>query len=126
MQPYASWLVSYQRYVYLPGTLLGVILLAGLAGMIVRRRVSGVQGPLPWAFAVTILLVAAALADFDLRYLVRRAARRLPGRGAGVRAGSGRGSAQVDDVACGHRDLGARGHPDQQPAVRVHADGRAG
>ena len=41
VQPYASWLVSYQRYVYLPGTLLGVILLAGLAGMAVRRRVSG-------------------------------------------------------------------------------------
>ena len=40
VQPYASWLVSYQRYVYLPGTLLGVILLAGLAVMIVRRRVS--------------------------------------------------------------------------------------
>jgi len=74
VRPYASWLVSYQRYVYLPGTLLGVILLAGLAGMIVRRRVSGVQGlqgaGLPWAFAVTILLVPPLVADFDLRYLV--------------------------------------------------------
>jgi hypothetical protein len=68
VQPYASWLVSYQRYVYLPGTLLGVILLAGLAGMIVRRRVSGPG--LPWAFAVTILLVPPLVADFDLRYLV--------------------------------------------------------
>src|SRR6476646_486354 len=53
-----------------------------------------------------------------------RGARRLPGRGAGVRAGSG--SAQVDDVPGGHRDLGARGHPDQQPAVRVDAGDRAG
>jgi hypothetical protein len=68
VQPYASWLVSYQRYVYLPGTLLGVILLAGLAGMAVRRRVSGAG--LPWAFAVTILLVPPLVADFDLRYLV--------------------------------------------------------
>ena len=68
MQPYASWLVSYQRYVYLPGTLLGVILLAGLAGMIARRRVGGAG--LPWAFAVTILLVPPLIADFDLRYLV--------------------------------------------------------
>jgi hypothetical protein len=71
VQPYASWLVTYQRYVYLRGTLLGVILLAGLAGMIVRRRVSGPQGAgLPWAFAVTILLVPPLVADFDLRYLV--------------------------------------------------------
>jgi hypothetical protein len=71
VQPYASWLVSYQRYAYLPGTLLGVILLAGLAGMIVRRRVAGLQGAgLPWAFAVTILLVPPLIADFDLRYLV--------------------------------------------------------
>jgi Dolichyl-phosphate-mannose-protein mannosyltransferase len=71
VQPYASWLVTYQRYVYLRGTLLGVTLLAGLAGMIVRRRVRGLQGPgLPWAFAVTILLVPPLVADFDLRYLV--------------------------------------------------------
>jgi hypothetical protein len=67
VQPYASWLVSYQRYVYLPGTLLGVILLGGLVAMIVRRRA---LGGLPWAFAVTILLVPPMVADFDLRYLV--------------------------------------------------------
>ena len=67
VQPFASWLVSYQRYAYLPGTLLGVILLGGLAAMIVRRRA---LGGLPWAFAVTILLVPPMVADFDLRYLV--------------------------------------------------------
>ena len=68
VQPFASWLVSYQRYAHLPGTLLGVILLAGLAGMVVRRRVAGAG--LPWAFAVTILLVPPLIVDFDLRYLV--------------------------------------------------------
>ena len=67
VQPFASWLVSYQRYAYLRGTLLGVILLGGLVVMIVRRR--GLGG-LPWAFAVTILLVPPMVADFDLRYLV--------------------------------------------------------
>jgi hypothetical protein len=68
VQPYARWLVTYQRYAYLPGTLLGVILLAGLAVMAVRRRVRGAG--LPWTFAVTILVVPPLVADFDLRYLV--------------------------------------------------------
>jgi hypothetical protein len=68
VQPFASWLVSYQRYAYLPGTLLGVILLGALAAMAARRRVRGAG--LPWAFAVTILLVPPMIADFDLRYLV--------------------------------------------------------
>ncbi len=67
VQPFASWLVTYQRYVFLPGTLFGVILLGGLAAMIVRRRA---LGALPWAFAVTIALVPPMVADFDLRYLV--------------------------------------------------------
>ena len=68
VQPFASWLVSYQRWAYLRGTLLGVILLGTLAVMIARRRARGAA--LPWAFAVTILLVPPAVADFDLRYLV--------------------------------------------------------
>jgi hypothetical protein len=68
VQPYASWLVTYQRYVYLRGTLLGVILLAGLAAMIARRRAN--PAGLPWAFAVTILLVPPLIADFDLRYVL--------------------------------------------------------
>jgi hypothetical protein len=77
VQPFASWLVSYQRYVYLPGTLLGVILLGGLAAIITRWLIRGPGGRRPppgaglsWAFAVTILLVPAMTADFDLRYLL--------------------------------------------------------
>ena len=68
VQPFASWLVTYQRYASLRGTLLGVILLGGLVAMIVRRR--GSAAALPWAFAVTIVLVPPLVADFDLRYLV--------------------------------------------------------
>jgi hypothetical protein len=72
VQPFASWLVNYQKWVYLRGTLLGVILLGGLVVMIIRRRGLGSSsaGALPWAFAVTILLVPPLIADFDLRYLV--------------------------------------------------------
>ncbi len=36
VQPFAGWLVGYQRFVYLRGTLLGVILLGGAAAMIIR------------------------------------------------------------------------------------------
>jgi hypothetical protein len=68
IQPFASWMVSYQKWVYLRGTLLGVILLGGLGVMIARRRVS--LAGLPWAFALTIVFVPPLIADFDLRYLV--------------------------------------------------------
>jgi hypothetical protein len=67
VRPFASWLVEYQRYVYLRGTLLGVILLGALAVIIARRAWSA---SLPWAFGVTIVLVPPLIADFDLRYLV--------------------------------------------------------
>jgi hypothetical protein len=83
VQPFAGWLVSYQRYVYLRGTLLGVILLGSGAVMIIRRRRRrrgrgrGRRGGglgwafgLAWAFAAAILVVPPMIADFDLRYLV--------------------------------------------------------
>jgi hypothetical protein len=70
VQPYARWLVTYQKYVFLPGTLLGVILLAGLAVMVIRRRHRPGGAGLAWAFAVTIVVVPPLVADFDLRYLV--------------------------------------------------------
>jgi hypothetical protein len=81
VQPFAGWLVSYQRYVYLRGTLLGVILLGGGAAMITRwwrrRGGGGDRGGglgwafgLAWGFAAAILVVPPAIADFDLRYLV--------------------------------------------------------
>jgi hypothetical protein len=70
--PFASWLVSYQKWVYLRGTLLGVIVLAGLGLMIVRMfvRRGGRAARLPWFCAVTVLVVPPLIADFDLRYLV--------------------------------------------------------
>jgi hypothetical protein len=67
VRPFASWLASYQRQVYLRGTLLGAIVLGGLAAIIARRAWSAA---LPWAFAATILVVPPLIADFDLRYLV--------------------------------------------------------
>src|ERR1035441_513362 len=78
VQPFAGWLVSYQRYVYLRGTLLGVILFGSGAAMIIRwwrgrgRRGGGLGWAfgLAWGFAAAILVVPPMIADFDLRYLV--------------------------------------------------------
>ena len=68
--PFAAWLVDYQKWVYLRGTLLGLILLGGLSLLVVRFRRGGGVAALPWFCAVTTLAVPPLIADFDLRYLV--------------------------------------------------------
>ena len=70
VQPFAAFLGRYQRVVYLPGTILGLILAAGLAGMAVRWRQAGAAGLLPWAVAVTLLVVPIATSGFSYRYLL--------------------------------------------------------
>ncbi|MFI0422106.1 hypothetical protein [Spongiactinospora sp. 9N601] len=69
-EPYAGWLRVYQEQGYLRGPLLGVILLAGLAGVLVRiRRLGGVVLT-PFAVAVTLLALPPFIAAFDHRYVV--------------------------------------------------------
>jgi hypothetical protein len=76
--PFAGWLRVYQRYVYLRGTLLGVIMLIGLGGIVrcwlrggIRRLADwGGPGLYPWAAAVVLLVVPVMTADFDLRYVL--------------------------------------------------------
>ncbi len=76
--PFAGWLRGYQRFAYLPGTLLGVLLLAGLGGIVWSwrgggfRRLDGWGGPglFPWVASVTLLLVPVMTADFSERYLL--------------------------------------------------------
>jgi hypothetical protein len=77
-EPYAGFARAYQRYVYLPGTLLGVILLIGLAAIVRSWRGGGGgtrggwggPGLLPWLGAASLLVVPVATTDFDLRYVV--------------------------------------------------------
>jgi hypothetical protein len=75
--PFAGWLESYQRFVYLRGTLLAVILLIGLGGIAracrgARRKVAGWGGPglLPWAASVTLLVAPVMTADYSERYVL--------------------------------------------------------
>ena len=70
IEPYATTIRTYQEGVHLPGTLLGVILVAGLAGMVPLWRRWGGDAFLPWITATGLLLVPAATAEFDYRYVL--------------------------------------------------------
>ena len=76
VEPFAGWLRGYQRFAYLPGALLGVLLLVGLGGIVRSwrgggfRRLDGWGGPglFPWVASVTLLVVPVMTADFSERY----------------------------------------------------------
>jgi hypothetical protein len=78
VQPFARLLISYQRWIYLRGTMVGVLLLIGLAAIARSwagggwRRLRGWGGPalFPWLTAIALLLVPVVTADFSLRYVV--------------------------------------------------------
>jgi hypothetical protein len=81
-EPFAGVMRWYMKYFYLRGTFVGLILLIGLAAVVQRfRRRSqraeslfgwGWGGPalLPWIVATGLLLVPAATAEFDYRYVL--------------------------------------------------------
>jgi hypothetical protein len=68
--PYAGMMRLYQKYIYLPGTILGVLLVLGLGGMAIAWRRFGGEVLLPWALAVAMLVIPAATAEFDYRYVL--------------------------------------------------------
>ena len=70
VQPYAGWVRAYQRYIIVPGPLLGVIMLTGLGGLIVAWRRFGGPALLPWLVGFCLLATPAAIVEFDPRYLV--------------------------------------------------------
>jgi hypothetical protein len=78
VEPFAGWLRGYQRFAYLPGALIGALLLIGLGGIARSwrgggfRRLDGWGGPglLPWLASVTLLLVPVMTADFSERYVL--------------------------------------------------------
>jgi hypothetical protein len=69
VNPYAALIRTYQRYVWLPGTVYGLILLAGLAGIGWRWRRGGREAFLPWAASLALIVTPAATAEFDYRYV---------------------------------------------------------
>jgi hypothetical protein len=70
VQPFAGLMELYEHHVYLPGTLYGLILLVGLGGMALAWRRVGGEALLPWTISVALIVVPAATAEFDYRYVL--------------------------------------------------------
>jgi hypothetical protein len=78
VQPFADFMIDYQRVIYIRGTMLGVLMLIGLGGIAVawRRdgftRLRGWGGPalFPFVAALTMEVIPPLTADFSLRYVV--------------------------------------------------------
>jgi hypothetical protein len=70
VNPFAVIIRDYQKYVWLPGTVYGLILLAGLGGMVLAWRRLGGEALLPWAVSAALIVIPAATAEFDYRYVL--------------------------------------------------------
>ena len=73
VQPWARLLEIYQRYIYLRGTLLGVIVLIGAAGVLARWRRWGGVGLLPWLVGALLIVLPPMTAGFSYRYVLAAA-----------------------------------------------------
>jgi hypothetical protein len=70
VNPFAGAIRVYQRYIWLPGTVYGLILLVGLGGLVLAWRRIGPEALLPWACSVALIVIPAATAEFDYRYVL--------------------------------------------------------
>ena len=70
VSPFANVIRGYQRYVWLPGTVYGLILLAGLGGIVLAWRRLGGEALLPWTISLALIVIPAATAEFDYRYVL--------------------------------------------------------
>ena len=73
VQPWERLLEIYQRYVYLRGTLLGIIVLIGAAGLVARWRRWGGIGLLPWLVGALLIVLPPVTAGFSYRYVLAAA-----------------------------------------------------
>jgi hypothetical protein len=68
--PWQHLLQMYQRYFYLRGTLLGLIVLIGAAGVLARWRRWGGIGLLPWLVGALMIVLPPMTAGFSYRYVL--------------------------------------------------------
>ncbi len=97
--PWYQILQFYQRIFYLRGTLLALIVLAGLAGVLARWRRWGGLGLLPWLVGAVLIVLPAMTAGFSYRYVL--AAAPAACLAAGLAFTRGPGEKSVGDLAAG-------------------------
>ena len=116
VQPWAHMLQSYQRYVYLPGTVLGLIVLIGAAGVLARWRRWGGLGLLPWLVGALLIVLPPMTAGFSYRYVLAAAPVACLAAGlAFTRDPSGKPRRSVRALAADlRRNLGRGGTVDQE------------
>jgi hypothetical protein len=68
-QPFAAIIDDYQRFVFLPGPVLALIVLAGLAGCLMRRRRTA-EGTFLWVSAVVLMIFPTAEHEYAYRYVL--------------------------------------------------------
>ena len=68
--PFANVIRGYQRYVWLPGSVYGLILLLGAGGIVLDWRRLGGDALLPWTISLALIVIPAATAEFDYRYVL--------------------------------------------------------
>ncbi|WP_424536363.1 hypothetical protein ACOZ38_41685 [Sphaerisporangium viridialbum] len=68
--PWATFMERYQRIFYLPGLGVGLALLVGIVGVVVRWRRLGGPALLPLVASAALVVAPAATAEFDYRYLL--------------------------------------------------------
>lgn len=70
VMPWAGLVRGYQRWIYLHGTMFGVILLLGAIGVLRHRRTAGGPVLLPWSLAAALIVIPPFTASFDYRYVL--------------------------------------------------------
>jgi hypothetical protein len=113
VQPWARLLQIYQRYIYLRGTLLGLIVLIGAAGVLARWRRWGGVGLLPWLVGALLIVLPPMTSGFSYRYVL--AAAPVACLAAGLAFSRSNGERSVRALAADlRRNLGRGGAVDQE------------
>jgi hypothetical protein len=70
VSPWSYLIIDYQKVFYLRGTMLGIILLIGLGGVVLRWRRWGGLTLLPWVVGALLVVIPPLTAGFSYRYVL--------------------------------------------------------